>query len=750
MAGRIRFVCLLHSHQPVGNFDKVIEEAYQMSYRPYIELFEQFPQLALTNHFSGCLLEWIERHHPEFFQRLRRHGKAQAGRAGRLGVAKWEVMGGGFYEPIMTMLPSHDRVQQITRMARYIKRHFGTTPRGFWLPERVWEPSLVKDLAEANVNYLTLDDNHFRAAGLEDAELTGGFVTEDQGRIVQVYPAAERLRYLIPFATVEACIDWLRSQVPTEGERVVCYADDGEKFGVWPKTYKHVYTEGWLQRFLEGLVAAQDEGWLITSTLGDAYDQVGPVGRVCLPENSYREMTEWALPARRLASYDKAMHELKQDQALWNDWRMQNVIPLVKGGNWRAFKVKYPEANNLYAKMMEVSGKIAALPAKAKLADKARTHLFRGQCNCPYWHGIFGGLYLPHLRFALYRELIKADKLADESAGAPPLFGVVRDFDFDGQPEIKLVNRRLALYLRPSGGGHLYEFDLRDIEFNAGDTLARRYEAYHEKVARAVVGDAAPTASIHDLVLAKQAGLLEMLQYDSYLRESLVDHLSGEALTPQHMLSGNPPSDPGFRQGAYDADVAGLTKRRRRKPVGTDSQFPNSRSLSAACRLGVSVPTVSVVLSRRGTWAGAEIMISKRIVAEDGNAFSVSYVVEHLEGPPVEGFFGVEMNYNLLAGEAHDRYYYHEQATNAGNLVTAADFGTLAWVGLKDHWLNVALTLRSSPPARVVASPVRTVSQSEGGFEAVFQSSSVVVQWPLKLSAGESFKAELRQESGRA
>ncbi|MGD0094377.1 MAG: alpha-amylase/4-alpha-glucanotransferase domain-containing protein [Planctomycetota bacterium] len=737
MAGRIRFVCVLHSHQPVGNFDKVIEEAYQMSYQPYTELFEQFPQIALSNHFSGCLLEWIEEHHPEFFDRLRRHCKPKRSGPGGPGIAKWEVIGGGLYEPIMTMLPSHDRIRQIARMAAYIENRIGARPRGFWLPERVWEPALVKDLADANVQYLTLDDNHFRAAGLEENELTGGFVAEDQGRIVQVYPAAEKLRYLIPYATVEECIQWLRSLLPAEGERVVCYADDGEKFGVWPKTYKHVYTDGWLRRFLEALAAAQSEGWLSCSTLGDAYDQVGPVGGVCLPENSYREMTEWVLPAKRLASYEKAVHGLKQDQALWNDWRIQNIMPLVKGGNWRAFKVKYAEANRLYAKMMEVSEKIDGLPAKDKRTEKARTHLFRGQCNCPYWHGVFGGLYLPHLRCAVYRELIRADKLADEAAEAPALSGVVKDFDFDGEPEVKLGNPHLALYLHPSRGGHLYEFDLRDLEFNVGDTFSRRYEAYHDKVACAVVGDAVPAASIHDLVLAKQSGLLELLQYDSYLRESLVDHLSSVALTPAHLLSGNPPSDPGFRQGGYNVDVTGLPKRQRRIKSAASEDRPRPGN-------------VSVELSRRGTWSGAKLKVSKRIAVSDRAAYEVAYTVEHLEGPPVDGFFGVEMNYSLLAGVAFDRYYYHEKSQNAGNLSTAADFGVLGCVGLKDQWLHLALTLRASPPAQVLVSPVRTVSQSEGGFEAVYQSSSVVLQWPLQLAAGQSFKATLQQEAGSA
>jgi hypothetical protein len=728
MAGRIRFVCLLHSHQPVGNFDHVIEEAYKMSYLPYVEVFEQFPMIPLTNHYSGCLLEWLDQHHPEYLDRVAKHCKGDD--ASR---AKWETIGGGFYEPIMTMLPSADRIGQIKRMADFVEKRFGTRPRSLWLPERVWEPGLVRDLADAGVEYLTLDDTHFRAAGLEDRELVGCFVTEDQGRMVRVYPASERLRYLIPYAPVHEIIDYLRSLLPAEGERVVCYADDGEKFGVWPRTYSHVYDNGWLKNFLGALAHAQHEGWLINSTLSDAYDEVEPVGQVCLPENSYREMTEWALPSHRLAEYEKARHEITHDPQLSQDARVQNILGLVKGGNWRSFKIKYPEGGRLYGKMMEVSAKAAKLSPKSKLSDKAHTHLYRGQCNCPYWHGVFGGMYLPHLRSALYRELIKADKLADEVGNLEEVFSTVQDFDFDGEPEVKLGNQHLAVYLHPKRGGHMYEIDLRDIDFNVGDTFSRRFEAYHGKVARAIVGDAGTAASIHDLVLAKEAGLAELLKYDTYLRESLVDHLSPTLLTPQDMLSGNPPSDMGFRVGRYDAEAVQLA--------------PKTKSKTSARKIDKSV---AIDLVRRGAWNGAEIQISKRVIVHGGAGFEVEYTVEHVGGEAAEGYFGVEMNYNLLAGDAHDRYYYHESKDNAGKLATVEDFGTLSMIGLKDHWLNVALTLRTSEPARVVVSPVKTVSQSEGGFESVYQSSCVVLQWPLNLASGQAFRVVLTQETGRA
>jgi alpha-amylase len=717
MAGRIRFVCLLHSHQPVGNFDNVIEDAFKASYLPYVEVFEQFPQIPLTNHYSGCLLEWLDAKHPEYLDRLGRNTRGEHGRR------NWEMIGGGFYEPIMTMLPDRDRAGQITSMADFIERRFGARPRSMWLPERVWEPGLVRDLADAGVQYLTLDDSHFRAAGLEDRELVGGFITEDQGRIVTAYPASEKLRYMLPYAPVHECVDYLRSLLPASGERVVAYADDGEKFGVWPNTFHHVYSNGWLKNFLAALHHAQNEGWLICSTLSDAYDEVEPVGRVFLPENSYREMTEWALPAKRLASFEQAVHEIKHDHALSHDGRVQNIMSLVKGGNWRSFKVKYPEGNRMYAKMMEVSARVAALPADAMLTEKAKTHLYRGQCNCPYWHGVFGGMYLPHLRSAVYSELIKADKLADEMTETPARQRTLRDFDFDGEEEVKLQNAQLALYLHPRRGGHLYEFDLRDIDFNVNDTFSRRFEAYHDKVARAIVGGGADsTASIHDLVLAKQPGLAQLLKYDTYLRESLVDHLSQSALTVEDMLSGNPPSDAGFRQGAYDLEL----------PFEDDS-----------------ITESAVELSRAAHWHGAEIRISKRISLKTTGGFAVEYRISNTGQRAAAGFFGVEQNYSLLAGDAHDRYFFHDRSPNAGKLASAADFGTLTFIGLKDHWLDVTLTLRSSKPAQVLVNPVRTVSQSEGGFEAVYQSSSVVLQWPLKLAAGEQFKVTLQQETGR-
>lgn len=229
------------------------------------------------------------------------------------------------------------------------------------------------------------------------------------------------------------------------------------------------------------------------------------------------------------------------------------------------------------------------------------------------------------------------------------------------------------------------------------------------------------------MVKAKEAGLEALLQYDSYLRESLVDHLSPRALTTGDLLSGQPPSDPGFLQGVYEPHIEGGGKGKKAK--GADG---------------------AVHLSRTGYFHGRSVTVSKTIAFTGKDAFEVVYEITHDGRDAMEGFFGVEMNYALLAGDAHDRYYYHDGSDNAGKLATVADLGQRTCVGLKDHWLGVALSLRAEPPAQALVSPVKTVSQSEGGFESVYQCSSVLMQWPLNLAPGESLRLTLTQETGRA
>src|SRR5881392_1131500 len=183
---RLAFCFGIHNHQPIGNFDHVLVEATERAYHPFLERLHARSEIRLVVHCTGSLLEWLRERAPGTFDLL----VALAGRG------QVELLTGGFYEPILAVLPDHDKFGQIERLTAFLKTHVGIRPRGMWLAERVWEPHLPRVLVEAGVEYVLVDDRHFALAGLDPEALGGYYLTEDQGTRLRVFPISQRLRYL--------------------------------------------------------------------------------------------------------------------------------------------------------------------------------------------------------------------------------------------------------------------------------------------------------------------------------------------------------------------------------------------------------------------------------------------------------------------------------------------------------------------------------------------------------------------------
>ncbi len=539
------------------------------------------------------------------------------------------------------------------------------------MPERVWEQSLTSDLHAAQIEYTLLDDFHFKTAGLSSDPLRGYYITEDNGHLLRLFPGNERLRYLIPFAQPHETIDFLRGIAEQHPGSVMVFGDDGEKFGTWPETKKHVYEDGWLSRFFDLLTENQE--WLKTITLSESLQVAPPEGRVYLPEGSYREMTEWALPVQRQLEYEDLTHEMQQDPR-WTALRQY-----IRGGYWRNFKVKYPETNDMYSRMMMVSQRLQQAREQGvseEALENARRELYRGQCNCSYWHGAFGGCYLPHLRNAVYNHLIAADNLLDDVSGKPEHWveAIAGDFNFDARPEIQLRNDRLLCLLAPSFGGHLYELDVRSICHNLGATLSRRPEAYHRKVLSEQTSDGQDVASIHDRIVFKQPDLDERIQYDAYPRRSLVDHFFGENSSPQSFGRGEFQELGDFVSGTYES-------RLRRNPDRVQAQ-----------------------LSRVGQVAEHRIRVSKAITVEAGSStLEIAYRLEDL--PPGQEFhFGMELNFAGMPAGADDRYFFRG-SERLGSLGQQLNLTDLQEFGLSDEWLGLSLQLHFDRPTGLWTHP---------------------------------------------
>jgi len=694
----LRFVFAVHNHQPVGNFDGVFEQAYRDSYGPFLDLMDQYQEIPFSLHTSGPLMEWLVDRRPDYVDRLRR----------LVTRGQVEIMGGGFYEPILPMIPRRDRVGQISTYSKYLENLFPAQIRGMWVPERVWEQNLVSDIAAAGIEYTVLDDHHFKQAGLEQEDLTGYYLSEDEGRLLRIFPNSEPLRYLIPWKDPHETLAYLGQVAASTPDAVIVCADDGEKFGGWPGTHQLCFTNGWLRRLLDGLRDARS--WIRLCTFSQALHETRPRGTIYLPDGSYREMTEWALPLPRLKAYTSFV------QTMEKEGRGAEIKRFLRGGFWRNFKVKYPETQEAYARMMQVSNELDEAPADAADVKRSRQELYRAQCNCAWWHGAFGGIYLPHLRNAVYHHLIASENALLEIGQRTEdwVQAEVADLNLDSFPEVCLSNSRLAAYFSPAAGGSLYELDLRVICHNLLATLSRRPEAYHESILKHVRGekhDAGP--GIPDQIVFKQAGLEQQLQYDTYPRKSLIDHF--------------------FEPGAALEQVAGA----QAKEVG---DFVTG---SYEQRVRRSDGEAALTLHRLGRAADAAVKITKTVVLRSSaDSLEIEYLLENLPRDR-KLHFAVEFNFAGMAAGADDRYFYHAGNKRAGQLQTLQDLTNADGIGLVDEWLGLDASVTLSRQGGIWAFPIQTVSQSEGGFELVHQSTVVMPHWLVEPDSQGRWKVTL-------
>ena len=727
----------IHNHQPVGNFDFVFAEAYQKAYEPMIALLEKHPSIRMALHYTGCLRDWIVENRPDFFPRI----------ATLVGRGQVEIMTGGYYEPILVAIPDVDKFGQIEKLTQAVRNDFGYEPTGLWLAERVWEPHLAKPLAEAGIEYTIVDDTHFKYVGLQDEDLFGYYVTEEQGFPLKIFGTSKWLRYSIPWRTVEEVMEYLREEAGESGRKIAVMGDDGEKFGLWPGTYEHCWEKGWMERFFTALEENGD--WVETIPPGEYAHRFPALGRIYLPTASYDEMTEWALPAQLAGEIVHLKHRLQGEG-------QEDVLRFVRGGFWRTFMVKYPEVNNLHKKMLWVSEKVNEIMGNEVMRNEATRneatgnkvmrnetmrnetlvdslllaldHLWAGQCNCPYWHGVFGGIYLFHIRAANYHHLLTAEEIADRAShgDGPWVEWREADFDRDASPELLLESDAMNLYFDPADGGCLFEWDWRARSYNLLNTLSRRPEGYHQDLVEAgrkseieVAGQ--PTGeleTIHTtLVRAKEPDLHLKLYYDWYRRVSLIDHLFRPNTTLEEFYRAQYGELGDFVNQPYDYRVEG------------------------------GEGALTLVLSRDGgVWQGDRFLpfrVEKQVRMVGGSTdMAVLYILTNTSQEAISAGFGVESNWGILGGNGPGAYL----ALSNPSRLPLDSMGQIEAVGalrLVSEDLAMEIGLGFSRPATLWRFPIEAISNSEAGFERGYQSTCLLPWWVIGLEPGERWQVQL-------
>ncbi len=701
MAPRISLAVAVHNHQPVGNFGWVLAEVYEKAYEPMVAALERHPHVRLSLHYSGPLLEWLRVERPEFIARVRAlEARGQV-----------EILGGGYYEPVLASLPERDRIGQARRMADELEALLGRRPAGAWLAERVWEPDVPTSLVAAGYDWTILDDAHFRAAAIPEEDLWGPYTTDDQGKLLRVFGTEQGLRYRIPFREPDDVIDYLRAHATEGGERVGMMGDDGEKFGAWPTTWEHCWGERkWVDRFFELLRANGD--WLTTTTPSAWLAEHSPIGRVYVPTGSYVEMGAWALPPGESRAFTAALEAAMaqgRPEARW-----------LRGASWRNFQVRYREINDLHKQMLRASDAVDAMadgPTRALALD----HLYQGQSNDCYWHGLFGGIYINHMRLATYEHLIAAQDIADAAAGR--LHEAERiDLDLDGLDDVRLAAPGQVVTVDIAEGAGIGGWDIRAVRHAVGAVLRRRPEAYHqalrdheagsgagatEPAAGAPPGELDAPVSIHEQFLVKEPGLAERLHYDPYERRSGLVRFLAPGTTPRDWANGTAAELGDAVDGTFEIESFELDR---------------------------------LITTRAAMVGSAAVRVTKTLVLGGDRrspSLSLTATVANESAVPVSAILGLEWTIMMLGGGGNPAAWLEVggQRTTHDAEGSATGISTLEQ-GNDD--VGIAIASAVSPPADLWWAPVETISNSEAGFERVYQGAGILFNWPIALAAGDS------------
>lgn len=645
----------VHAHQPVGNFPAVIDEAHQRCYRPFLEALHEFPEFRFSAHFSGWLLDYLLEKFPDDMALLER--MAARGQI--------EMFGAGDCEPVLAAIRHRDRLSQIAVMSDKLARRFGRKPSGAWLTERVWEATVVPALADSDIRYVVVDDYHFLCTGLRAENLDGYYTTEEDGRVLDAFPISEELRYRLPFAPAEDAVAYLE-HLADSGHAAAVYFDDIEKFGIWPDTYEWVYEKRWLDKFIRGVLASPK---IRTATYQDFHARHATRGIVYLPSASYVEMNEWTLPPWAAGNYSRLVRQEKRSGAYGR------TKAHVRGGIWRNFFSRYAESNWMHKRMLGLSDRLAAAPR----GEALRELLHRSQANDAYWHGLFGGLYLPHLRRAVWNNLIELEAALDAQLPRAPLER--GDIDHDGHEEILLHNAHLQIALRLDGNGAIHELDSYALRQNFCDTLTRRREHYYSKFDADTEHEQAHAGiiSAHDRIVFKHEISAADLFADTKPRAALLD--CWQPLAERHC--------------AY-VEKYSLTQA---------SAAPRSLELSS--------PVASGRIVKRIRLEGRKIVVVWSLAGLPAGYFMTRL---NLAMPSCDGFSG---RYILEDGTIPHGFGEHFVLSNCRELT------------LDDRALGGGIVVRAAPAASICAAPYHTVSLSEAGFEKIMQAASPTVLWTV-------------------
>ncbi len=492
---------------------------------PLLEALEQTRALIAIR-LDGTLWEYLEAEHESLIDRLSR----------LVGEGTVELVGGGFYAPILALLPARDAVGQLEMAAGCFERRTGVRPKGAWLDEGVWEPHLCEILAEGGARWTALPEAMLRTAAV-DGVPRGWYVTEHAGRPLAVLPIDRAFGRLFGQGdAAAACAELLqRAQQAAPSDPRPLRLRHGATTAAWTWAGPaQLLAKDGEARGLRRLLAALDDMRSEARSAGldpeskdsgdddddgarpptlalalprDTLERCPSSGRVYLASGIDADLLVQTIAPWRLDGFFS-----RRDLLVAGGDSTEGAEDWLRAGLWQAYLARYGEVDRLHKRMIEVSRRFAAAErvmrnggfrAMSQLVQPRRA-LYRGQRGAVYGWGHAAGLHDADLRAAAHAALAEAEVAVDALICEPGPFLEVglRDHYAELETAVLLRNRNLRALLRPSHGGVLAGLELVSAGAALHDTLTRRREHGHPPDAPV---DGHERAWLHDRFLPAQA-----------------------------------------------------------------------------------------------------------------------------------------------------------------------------------------------------------------------------------------------------
>jgi hypothetical protein len=471
------------------------------------------------------------------------------------------------------------------------------------------------------------------------------WIVEDGGLAVKVLFIDEKIRYILPWEKPQVVVDYLASR-QGDPSAVVVWGSDAEKFGEWMSSDA---SRAWLEEFLEKL--RHDERIRLVHP-SEYLREHGVRGYLYLDSGSYDKMMEWSR------------------------------------GFIRNFLYKYAESKNMYHKALWVKRK---LERAYRSQREIPLDYYLAQCNDAYWHGLFGGIYLAHLRQAIYESLIKTETEAEKILGyyaEEKVKKIIIDFDLDGRDELLVETPTVNLYIKPGDGGTLFEFDVKKkgFEHNVQDTMTRYHEPY----------------------------LPLEFKPDWYRRVSWRVHVWGVETTREDWVFNTP-----YR------DMSDLALTTHRVIFSEEPSVFHLRATGGVYYYGVKA---------------CNVLVEKTVRVEE-RGYRVVYTVRNLGESALRGKLGFEYHVAWKIDRLTEREVYY--SVNGRRLAVIEPYTGRGSTVIIDSGVYPEITLKASRSTDLWVSRISSYSRTEKGFKEIPQGLGVMFTESVELNKGDEYKLEV-------